>query len=450
MQFEDKTTAMDQIFMIEVYVKKIILKIDPPVKDEYELAQEAEEKRKEAEALAALEAALLAKQKKKKKKPAAKKKGKKGKKKKEPPMPSEEEMKYMQTCTMEMNCLPVFNFVVAHDNFVAPPPPPPPPKKGKGKKKAKPKPKKKGKKGKKKPIPWKIVLPSEPLPQPPFFGVGNSVMFLERPSKLEETLRKTPIYITVYNRDQEFGCTGFCIVEWHKSFFDCLQRAADLNPVNYDLAEFRDSRKPEMVTNTVEMVRPLQCEEDLKASGEVEFYIRLTCLGSRVISYFVALPEMERIPGRKYLYDDLRVKDLEVVRHWDGTVIDEVPPVAYFFTAPDITREPIRPPEELVQYEDFVAPFTRSELAILAMGFPKGPCGGTNCPTRMEYRGSQHQFIPGEYQKGKYQHGQFVNKRDVHGPCGRIDCPLAKKVRTYLCTEGSYKPCMKPCCKDYY
>lgn len=437
---------MDQIFMIEVFVKKIVLKVTPPEKDAYELAQEAEEKRKEAEALAALEAALLAKLS-KKKGGGAKNKGNKGKKKKEPPQPSEEELKYMQTCTMEMNCLPVFDFIVAHDNFVAPPPPPPPDKKKKGKA-AKPKPKKKGKK--EKVIPWKIVLPSEPLPQPPFFGVGNSIMFLARPSTLEETLRKTPIYITVWNRDQEFGCTGFCIVEWHESFFDCLQRAADLNPVNYDSAEYRDTRKSEMVTNTVEMVRPLQCEEDLKASGEVEFYIRLTCLGSRVISYFVALPEMERIPGRKYLYDDLKVKDLEVVRHWDGTVIDEVPPVAYFFTAPDITREPIRPVEELVQYEEFVAPFTRSELAILSMGFPKGPCGGTNCLKRMEYRGSQHQFIRGEYVKGKYQHGQFVNKRDVHGPCGRIDCPLAKKVRAYLCTEGSYKPCMKPCCKDYY
>lgn len=443
---------MEQIFMIEVFVKKIILKVEPPEKDEYELAQEAEEARKEAELLAALEAALAAKKKKKGgKKGGGKKKGKKGKKgKKPPPGPSEEEMKFMQTCSMQMNCLPIFDFIVAHDNFVAPPPPPPPPKKGKKKNKPKPKPKK-GKKGKKgKVIPWKIILPSEPLPQPPYFGVGNSVMFIDRPSKLEETLRKTPIYITVWNRDQDFSCTGFCIVEWHKSFFECLQKAADWNPVNFDQGEFRDTTRPIMMTNTVEMVRPLQCEEDLKASGEVEFYIRLTCLGNRVISYFVALPEMERIPGRKYLYDDLRVKDLEVVRHWDGTVIDDVPPVAYFFTAPDITREPIRPVEELVMYEDFVAPFTRSELAILAMGFPKGPCGGTNCLKRMEYRGSQHQFIRGEYVKGKYHHGQFVNKRDVHGPCGRIDCPLAKKVRTFLCADGSYKPCMKPCCKDYY
>ncbi|XP_073959329.1 uncharacterized protein [Choristoneura fumiferana] len=423
---------MEQIFMIEVFVKKIILKVEPPEKDEYELRLEAEEKKREAEAAAAAAAA------------AAGKKGAKGgdkkKGKKEPPMPSEEEMKFMQTCTMQMNCLPLFDFIVAHDNFVAPPPPEPP-----GKKPKKPPKPKKGKAP-----PQKLILPSEPLPQPPYFGVGNSVIFLSRPSKLEEVLRKTPIYITVWNREQEFNCVGFCVVEWHNSFFECLQRSGNMNPVNMDQAEYRETGRPEMITNTVEMTRPLQCEEDLKASGEVEFFIRLSCLGNRVISYFVALPEMERLPGRKYLSDDLKLKDVEVVRHWEGTTIDSVPPVAYFFGAPDITREPIRPVPEPVLYEDFVAPYTESELCIMAMGFPKGPCGGTNCPKRMDYRGSQHQFIPGETLKGKYHHGLFVNKRDVHGPCGRLDCPLAKKVRSYLCTEGSYKPCKKPCCKDYY
>ncbi|XP_047537570.1 uncharacterized protein LOC125071392 [Vanessa atalanta] len=423
---------MEQIFMIEVFVKKIVLKIEPPEKDEYELKMEEEERKREAEALAAAEAAKKGK----KEKPA-----KKGKKGKEPPLPSEEEMKFMQTCTMQFNCLPLFDFYVAHDNFIPPPPPPPP---GKGKKPPKPK----GKKGKVQPV--KIELPSEPLPQPPYFGVGNSIMFLSRPSKLEEVLKKTPIYITVWNRDQEMNCVGFCVIEWHESFFDCLKRSAELNPVNMDQAEYRDTSRPEMVTNTVELTRPLQCEEDLKASGEIEFFIRLTCMGNRVISYFVALPEMERLPGRKYLSDDLKLKDVEVVRHWEGTTIDAVPPVAYFFGAPDIIREPIKPVEEPKVYDDFVAPYASSELAILAMGFPKGPCGGTNCPKRMDYRGSQHQFIHGETVKGKYHHGQFVNKRDVHGPCGRLDCPLAKKVRAYLCSEGSYKPCKKPCNKDYY
>nr|XP_026497377.1 uncharacterized protein LOC113401614 [Vanessa tameamea] len=423
---------MEQIFMIEVFVKKIVLKIEPPEKDEYELKMEEEERKREAEALAAAEAAKKGK----KEKPA-----KKGKKGKEPPLPSEEEMKFMQTCTMQFNCLPLFDFYVAHDNFIPPPPPPPP---GKGKKPPKPK----GKKGKVQVV--KLELPSEPLPQPPYFGVGNSIMFLSRPSKLEEVLKKTPIYITVWNRDQEMNCVGFCVIEWHESFFDCLKRSAELNPVNMDQAEYRDTSRSEMVTNTVELTRPLQCEEDLKASGEIEFFIRLTCMGNRVISYFVALPEMERLPGRKYLSDDLKLKDVEVVRHWEGTTIDAVPPVAYFFGAPDIIREPIKPVEEPKVYDDFVAPYTSSELAILAMGFPKGPCGGTNCPKRMDYRGSQHQFIHGETVKGKYHHGQFVNKRDVHGPCGRLDCPLAKKVRAYLCSEGSYKPCKKPCNKDYY
>ncbi|XP_013165947.1 PREDICTED: uncharacterized protein LOC106116610 [Papilio xuthus] len=432
---------MEQIFMIEVFVKKIILKVEPPQKDEYELKLEEEERRREAEALAAAEAAAKGKGK-GKGKPAGKKgKGKKGK---EPPKPSEEEMKFMQTCTLQMNCLPLFDFYVAHDNFIPPPPPAPPDKKGK---KAKPKKPKKGKKGA---APVKIVLPSDPLPQPPYFGVGNSVMFLSRPSKLEEVLSQTPIYITVWNRDQEFNCIGFCKVDWHESFFECLKRSAELNPVNMDKGEFRDTSKTEMISNTIELTRYLQCEEDLKPSGEIEFYIRLTCMGNNVISYFVALPEMERIPGRKYLNDELKLKDLEVVRHWEGTTIDALPPVAYFFGAPDISKEPIRPVEEPTVYEEYTAPFTSSELTILAMGFPKGPCGGTNCPKRMEYRGSQHQFIHGQTVKGKYQHGQFVNKRDVHGPCGRLDCPLAKKVRSYLCTEGSYKPCKKPCPKEYY
>lgn len=429
---------MEQIFMLEVFVKKIILKIDPIEKDEYELRMEAEEKRRQEEALAF----ALANAKGKKKKPPKPKKPKKGKKGKVPPGPSEEELKYMQTCTVQMNCLPLFDFYVAHDNFVAPPPPEPPGKKGK--KKAKPK-KKKGKA-----VPFKLPLPSEPLPQPPYFGVGNSVMFLSRPSSLEEQLRKTPLYISVWNRDQDMNCIGFCIVEWHESFMNCLQKASEFNPVNLDQAKYRDSRRQEMVTNTVVLTRPLQCEEDLKTSGEVEFYIRLSCLGNRILTYFVNLPEMERLPGRKYLTDDLKLKDLEIVRHWEGTSICAVPPVAYFFAAPDIMKEPFRPVEEKVLYEDFVAPFTRSELAILSMGFPKGPCGGTNCPKRMDYRGSQHQFIHGETVKGKYQQGMFVNKRDVHGPCGRLDCPLAKKIRTYLCNEGSYKPCKKPCCKDYY
>ncbi|XP_053615792.1 uncharacterized protein LOC128678349 [Plodia interpunctella] len=428
---------MEQIFMIEVFVKKIILKIEPPEKDEYELRMEEEARKREEEALAALAAAQKGK---KAKKPPKPKKGKKGK---EPPMPSEEEMKFMQTCTMQMNCLPLFDFYVAHDNFIAPPPPEPPGKKGKKKKPPKPK------KGKKAPPP-KLVLPSEPLPQPPYFGVGNSVMFISRPSKLADMLKETPVYITVWNRDQEMNCIGFCVVEWHKSFFECLERSAELNPINMTAAEYRDTKKPEMITNTVELTRPLQCEEDLKSSGEVQFFIRLSCLGNRLISYFVALPEMERLPGRKYLNDDLKLKDVEVVRHWEGTTIEAVPPVAYFFGAPDITREPIRPVPEPVVYEDFVAPFTNDELAILAMGFPKGPCGGTNCPKRMDFRGSQHQFIHGETVKGKYQHGSFVNKRDVHGPCGRLDCPLAKKVRKYICNEGAYKTCKKPCPKEYY
>ncbi|KOB64862.1 Uncharacterized protein OBRU01_18805 [Operophtera brumata] len=432
--------------MIEVFVRRIVLKVDPPEKDAYELQQEADELRREAEALAL--AASLKKGKKGKPKPPKKpKKGKKGKKEKAPPMPSEEEMKFMRTCTVQMNCLPIFDFYVAHDNFIAPPPPPPPGKKGKkGKKPKKPKKGKKGKKG----APVKIILPSEPLPQPPFFGVGNSVMFLSRPSKLEEVLRKTPIYITVWNRDQDMNCIGFCVVEWHESFFDSLQKAGDFNPVNMDQALFRDTRKQEMVTNTVELTRPLQCEEDLKTSGEVDVFIRLSCLGNRIVSYFVALPEMERLPGRKYITDGLKLKDIEVVRHWEGTTIDSVPPVAYLFGAPDITKEPIIPIPEPVVFEEFVAPYTESELAIIAMGFPKGPCGGTNCPKRMDYKGSQHQFIHGETVKGKYQHGRFVNKRDVHGPCGRLDCPLAKKVRSFICTDGSYKPCKKPCCKDYY
>ncbi|XP_063358988.1 uncharacterized protein LOC134648386 [Cydia amplana] len=434
---------MEQIFMIEVFVKKIILKIEPPVKDEYELRMEEEERKREAEA-AALAAALLA-EKMKGKKPKPPKKPKKGKKGKVPPPPSEEELKYMQTCTMQMNCLPLFDFYVAHDNFVAPPPPPPPAKGKKGKGKGK---KGKGKKGK--PGFVKPPLPSEPLPQPPYFGVGNTVIFISRPSKLHEIMEKTPIYATVWNRDETFNCIGFVKVPWHESFLQCLDRSAELNPVNMDQTEYRDTRQPEMITNTVEMVRPLQCEEDLKHSGEIELFIRLSCLGNRVLSHFVALPEMERIPGRKYLIDDLKLKDLEVVRHWEGTTIDEAPPVAFFYSAPDITREPIRPVEEPRVYEEFVAPYTASELAILAMGFPKGPCGGTNCPKRMDYRGSQHQFIQGETVKGKYHHGQFVNKRDIHGPCGRLDCPLAKKIRQYLCTEGSYKPCKKPCCKDYY
>lgn len=440
---------MEQIFMIEVFVKRIVLKIEPPEKDEYELMMEEEERKREAERLAALEAAQKGKKGKKAKKPPKPKKGKKGKKGKEPPMPSEEELKFMQTCSMQMNCLPLFDFIVAHDNFVAPPPPPPPPKPGKKGKKAKPKKPKKGKKGKA--VPFKLPLPSEPLPQPPYFGVGNAIMFLSRASKLEEVLRKTPIYITVWNRDETLNCVGFCVVEWHESFFNCLKKCEECNPVNMDKGEYRDTSTPEMMTNTVELVRPLQCEEDLKASGEVEFFLRLSCLGNKLLTYFVALPEMERIPGRKYLTDNLKLKDVEVVRHWEGTTIESVPPIAYFFGVPDIVKEPIRPVEEPKMYEDFVAPFTRSELAILSMGFPKGPCGGTNCPNRMDFRGSQHQFIHGENVKGKgYQHGQFVNKRDVHGPCGRLDCPLAKKVRNYICNEGAYKTCKKPCPKDYY
>ncbi|CAB3238187.1 unnamed protein product [Arctia plantaginis] len=385
---------MEQIFMIEVFVKKIILKIEPPEKDEYELQMEAEAKKREAEELAALEAAAAAKKKGKKggNKGGGKKKGKKGK---EPPPPTEEEMKFLQSCTLQMSCLPLFDFYIAHDNFIPPPPPEPLPKKN-------------------------------PYPRYPFFGVGNAAIFLSRPSKLEEILEKTPIYITVWNRDQEMNCIGFVIVNWHETFFECLKLASELNPVDMDKGEYRSTKKSEMATNTIEMTRPLQCEEDLKTS------------------------EAERLPGRKYLSDNLKLKDVEVVRHWEGTLIDDVLPVAYFFGAPDITREPIRPPEEIVLTEDYTAPYTNEELAILAMGFPKGPCGGTNCPKRMEYRGSQHQFIAGEMMKGKYQHGQFVNKRDVHGPCGRLDCALAKKVRQYLANEGVYKVCKKPCSKDYY
>ncbi|XP_026315957.1 uncharacterized protein LOC113227279 [Hyposmocoma kahamanoa] len=435
----------EQIFMIEVFVKKIILKIDPPEKDEYELKMEEEERKREAELAAAKEAAEAAK--KGKKKPPKPKKPKKGKKGKIPPGPSEEELKFMKTCSMQMTCLPVFDFSVAHDNFVAPPPPPPPPKKGKKGKPAKPK---KGKKGK--PQPFKRVLPSEPLPQPPYFGVGNAVAFISRPTTLEELLVNTPIYITVWNRDENLNCVGFSIVHWHKSFIECLKKAENYNPIDWDQGEYRDTNHMEMVTNTVEYVRGLQCEEDLKASGEVEFIIRLTCLGNKIRSDYVTIPEIpeQRISGRYYLNDDLKLKDIEVIRHWEGTFIEMIPPVAYLFGAPDIVREPILPDEEPRIYDDFVAPFTSSELAILSMGFPKGPCGGTNCPRRMDYRGSQHQFIPGETVKGKYQHGIFVNKRDVHGPCGRLDCPLAKKIRAYICNEGAYKTCRKPCPKDYY
>lgn len=438
-------TKMEQVFMIEVFVKKIILKLEPPVKDEWELAQEEEERRKEAERLAALEAAAALKKGKKGKKAKPKKKGKKGKGKKGPAGPSEEELKYMKTCTLQMNCLPIFDFYVAHDNFVAPPPPPPPPKKGKKGKKAKPK---KGKKGKK-PAPFKVQLPSEPLPEPPFFGVGNSVIFISRPSKLEELMMETPIYITVWNRDQDMNCIGFCVVNWHTSFMECLKKSADLNPLDMDAGEFRNTAVPEIVTNTVEYTRPLQCEENLAPSGLVDFYVKLTCLGNKVLTHFIALPEMERLPGRKYLVDDFKLKDVEVVRHWLGTDIDTVPPVAYFFSGPDIIREPIIPVETEAHFEDYKCDFTDSDLAILSMGFPKGPCGGTNCPRRLEYRGSQHEFVSGDLVKGKWTPGSFVNSRDVHGPCGRLDCALAKKVRKYLCKEGVSKPCQKPCMTSF-
>ncbi|XP_047989324.1 MICOS complex subunit Mic10-like isoform X2 [Leguminivora glycinivorella] len=54
---------MEQIFMIEVFVKKIVLKIEPPVKDEYELRMEEEERKREAEAAALAEALLAEKMK---------------------------------------------------------------------------------------------------------------------------------------------------------------------------------------------------------------------------------------------------------------------------------------------------------------------------------------------------------------------------------------------------
>ncbi|KAJ2954639.1 hypothetical protein O0L34_g2934 [Tuta absoluta] len=448
----------EQIYMFEIFVKRIELKIEPYVKDAYELEQEEIARKKEEERRAALEALKKPKKGKKPKKPKKpkKKKGKKGKK--GPVGPSEEELKLMQTCTVQMRCLPVFDFLIAHDNFIAPPPPPPPPKKKKGKKgkkKPKPKPKKKKKGKKKKPPAFKRELPSEPLPQPPYFGVGNTLIFVSRPSTLEDILRRTPIYVTVWNREENFECIGFCNVHWHESFFECIQKSAELNPAIMDQTEFRDTSKPIIMTNTVELLRPLRCEHNFVASGEVHFFIRLSCLGNKVLSSFIQLPEMERIPGRKYIVDDWKLKDLEVVRHWLGTVIEDVPPVAYFYGAPDIMRNPIIPEEELHVYEEFTVPYTSSELAILAMGFPKGPCGGINCPKRMDYRGSQHKFIPGEYirlgkDEKRYQHGLYVNERDVHGPCGRLDCPLAKKVRAYICNEGAYKTCKKPCPKDYY
>ncbi|GBP95267.1 hypothetical protein EVAR_67211_1 [Eumeta japonica] len=405
---------MEQIFMIEIFVKKIVIKIEPPEKDEYELKQEEEEKRK------AEEEAAMKKGAKEKEKP-----------KKEPPRPSEEELKFMKSCSTQMNCLPLFDFYIAHDNFIPPPPP------TKGNKQAK------AKKG--------IILPSEPLPEPPYNGVGNAIIFLSRPSQLEKLMKETPIYVAVWNRDQELNCVGFCLTAWHKSFIEALQKAAALNPMDLDAAEYRNTDKPHIVTNTVEYFRPLQCEEDLKLCGEIEFHVRLTCMGNRVVTSFIGLSEMDRIPGRKYLQDDLKLKDLEVVRHWDGTTIESLPPVAYFFGACDILKESTRPDEEEKVYEDFVAPYTNEELAILAMGFPKGPCGGLNCLHRMENRGSQHQFIPGQFKsKGVYIPGQFVNKRDVHGPCGRLDCPLAKKVRGYIANEGKYKKCKKPCDEEYY
>ncbi|CAB3233771.1 unnamed protein product [Arctia plantaginis] len=413
---------MEQIFMIEVFVEKIILKIEPPEKDEYELRMEEEERRREAEALAALEAAKKGKKGKK-----GGGGGKKGKKGKQPPPPSEEEIKFLQTCTLQMTCLPLFDFYIAHDNFIAPPPPPPPPKKGKKAKPAKPK---KGKKG----AVQKIVLPSEPLPEPPYFGVGNAVIFLSRVSKLEETLAKTPMYISVWNRNQDMNCIGYVIVEWHKSFFECLEQASELNPPDLDNGEYRNTRRAEIVTNTIVLKRSLQCEEDLKASGEIEFYIKLSCLGNRIMSYFVSLPEAERLPARKYVSDDLYLKDLEIVRHWEGTLIDDLLPVAYLFGAPDITRDPKCPEEEVVVYDDYVIPYTKSEIEIVTMGYPKMTCSARECIRRRGYGTSK--------QEEKRKH----DKKDTTGPCGKEDCPLGLLgFHPFICDKGMYKTCNKPC-----
>lgn len=416
---------MEQIFMIEVFVEKIILKIEPPEKDEYELRMEEEERKREAEALAALEAA-------KKGKKGGKKGvggGKKGKKGKQPPPPSEEEIKFLETCTLQVTCLPLFDFYIAHDNFIAPPPPAPPPKKGKGK----PKKPKKGKAA-----PQKIVLPSEPLPEPPYFGVGNAVIFLSRVSKLEETLANTPMYISVWNRNQDMNCVGYVVVEWHKSFFDCLEQASDLNPQDMDNGEYRNTRRAEIVTNTIVLNRSLQCEEDLKASGEIEFYIKLSCLGNNIMSYFISLPEAERLPARKYVTDDLYLKDLEIVRHWEGTFIDDLLPVAYLFGAPDITRDPKRPEEEVVDYKEYIAPYTRSEIEILTMGYPKIQCSARECIRKRGYGPSKPEKI-----------GKEDNQKDTTGPCGREKCPLGLLgFHPYICDKGIYKTCNKPCVTD--
>lgn len=349
-------------------------------------------------------------------------------------------------------------------NIVMPEPlpiPPDPP----GKKKKKPKPPKKGKKGK---IP--------PPPPEPIIQSGQSVLFACSAEFLIQNMRKCPIELSLWDKEQSMTYIGSSTIPWDETYLLYLTKIA-----NY--------MHPPPVTVRDDYNLFEECTAKLVAKLGIQ--IKLTYLKDKVVAAFRTLSEDATI--RKYLYTGLNSKTTSYIctlKTDDDTfaensnkiennfVKDKKINYASFKNAPGTNltffndgdyccmNNADKPPEsiykspetcpdinEILDYVRKVIVSCNDNMRMLTpqsvirprfkatdvdrkcyctqSGWPDG-----SLAKRMK-RDVQSGPCPLCVDAGKQREGSrgaTVDIANLRGPCGRPDCKIARELRKYIAT----------------
>lgn len=166
-------------------------------------------------------------------------------------------------------------------NIVLPEPPPLPPEPA-GKKKAKPKPKPKGKKGK------GVV---EEAPKEVLIQSGQSVLFACSAEYLIQCMKKSPMQISLWDREERLKYIGTNYIPWDEVYLEYLSKILN--------CEFP---RPVFVKDEYNVFE----EGTAKLVAKLGIQIKLSFLKDRVIAAFRTLSEDPNI--RRYLYTGLNSK----------------------------------------------------------------------------------------------------------------------------------------------
>ncbi|KOB65426.1 Uncharacterized protein OBRU01_22777 [Operophtera brumata] len=162
------------------------------------------------------------------------------------------------------------------------PPPLPPAPAGKKKKQKKPKPKK-GKKGKK----GKIVLP----PPEPAIQSGQSVLFTSSAEFLIQNMKKFPLEVSLWSKEDNFTYIGSTLVPWDPMFLTYLEL-------------IYNAQEPQPVTLKEEY--NIFEEGTAKLMAKLGIQVKLSYLGERVTTAFRTLSEDPTV--KKFLYTGINSK----------------------------------------------------------------------------------------------------------------------------------------------